>query len=102
MENKMMNGTYYLNQKGTRWVVFNRGEKEKCLIRTDRGYETRTILFYEQFGNFATACISYKGKKIHKFPDDRFDVKEMNKYFSYDAYPKEWDGLMVIDLREKK
>lgn len=101
----MRDGTYYLNNNGSRWVVFENGQKSKCIIHTDEGYELRTVLFYEQFGNFATACISYKGKKIKKFMDRRFSFEEEVKYYGLDAYrvfPKHWEGMGVINLRTKR
>lgn len=66
----MRNGTFYLNNSGSRWVVFNNGKKEKQTFKTVSGKEiTRTVIFYEMFGNFASATISYKGKKISVLMD---------------------------------
>jgi hypothetical protein len=66
----MRNGVYYLNNSGHRWVIFTDGKKEKITMKTKAGKEVvRTAIFYESFGNFATVCISYKGKKINVFPD---------------------------------
>ncbi len=60
----MLNGTYYLNNSGSRWVVFENGKKPKHTFRTKNGNEvTRTAIFYESFGNFGSICINYKGKK---------------------------------------
>lgn len=65
-----MNGTYYLNNSGTRWVNFTNGKKSKITLLTKTGEQvTRTVIYYEAFGNFATALISYKGKKISVFSD---------------------------------
>ena len=65
-----MNGTYYLNNSGSRWVTFNNGKKSKITLLTKSGQQvTRTVIFYESFGNFATALISYKGKKLSVFSD---------------------------------
>jgi hypothetical protein len=59
-----LNGTYYLNNRGDRWVVFQDGKKPTATIQLPNGkYEKRTILWYESFGNFGVACISYKGVK---------------------------------------
>lgn len=66
----MLNGTYYLNNSGHRWVNFTNGVKDKITLQTESGKTIkRTVLFYEMFGNFATAQISYKVKKINVFPD---------------------------------
>lgn len=66
----MMNGTFYLNNSGSRWVHYINGQKEKRTFVTQSGKTiTRTILFYESFGNFGTCRISYKGKKISVFAD---------------------------------
>ena len=70
MMKRMMNGTFYLNNDGSRWVHLIKGEKEKIILSTKAGKKIeRTAIFYESFGNFAVACISYKGKKIKVFPD---------------------------------
>ncbi|MFZ1517031.1 MAG: hypothetical protein WAT21_16615 [Saprospiraceae bacterium] len=61
----MLNGTYYLNNNGSRWVVYSNGKKTVHTFMTESGKEvTRTAIFYESFGNFASVCISYKGNKI--------------------------------------
>lgn len=66
----MRTGTYYLNNNGSRWVNYTNGKKDKISLQTTTGkIITRTAIYYESFGNFATALISYKGKKISVFPD---------------------------------
>ena len=66
----MKNGIYYLNNSGSRWIIFKDGKKEKIEMQTTDGSKVvRTPIYYESFGNFATVCISYKGKKINVFPD---------------------------------
>ncbi len=66
----MLSGTYYLNNSGSRWVNYTNGQKDKISLQTTTGKTiTRTAIYYESFGNFATALISYKGKKISVFPD---------------------------------
>ncbi len=66
----MRNGTYYLNNTGSRWVTFENGNKVKHTWKTENGKEiTRTCLYFESFGNFGSACISYKGKKINVLMD---------------------------------
>lgn len=66
----MRNGTYYLNNSGHRWVVYENGKKPIHEFITDKGNKVkRTAIFYSSFGNFATIRISWKGKKIDVFPD---------------------------------
>lgn len=61
----MLNGTYYLNNSGSRWVVYNNGKKPVHTFKTESGKDVqRTAIFYESFGNFGSVCISWKGKKI--------------------------------------
>lgn len=66
----MRNGVFYLNNSGSRWVVLVNGKKEKRTFKTKSGKDVeRTIIYYESFGNFGSACISYKGKKINVLMD---------------------------------
>jgi len=63
-----LTGVFYLNNRGDCWIVFENGKKSTTTIQLPNGkYETRTILWYESFGNFAVACISYKGIKATYF-----------------------------------
>lgn len=69
LENNMQ--TYYLNNTGSRWVLRDsQNRNDQIKLQTKSG-ETiiRRVKFYEMFGNFATACISYKGKLIQVFAD---------------------------------
>lgn len=66
----MRTGTYYLNNYGSRWVHLENGKKTTITLETKSGNSiTRTVIYYEAFGNWATALISYKGKKISVFSD---------------------------------
>lgn len=66
----MRNGCFYLNNSGSRWVVYDNGKKEKRTFTTKSGKQVeRTVIYYESFGNFGSACISYKGKKINVLID---------------------------------
>jgi hypothetical protein len=66
-----MNGNYYLNNSGSRWVSYTNGNKDSITMQTKSGKDiTRTVSFWESFGNFALAHISYKGKKIRVFADE--------------------------------
>jgi hypothetical protein len=60
----MRQGTYYLNNSGSKWVCF---PKEKILVFHGAvGYcKMRAIHHYEAFGNFAVTCFPYQGK-MHK------------------------------------
>jgi hypothetical protein len=64
-----MENFYYLNNNGSRWVTYDKdGIKQRIVLETISGrLITRTVIFWESFGNYATACISYKGKKINVF-----------------------------------
>jgi len=66
----MRTGTFYLNNYGSRWICLDNGKKSTITLETKSGKSiTRTVIYYESFGNFATALISYKGKKISVFSD---------------------------------
>ena len=66
----MRNGTFYLNNSGSRWVVYINGKRERMEFTTKDGTKvTRSVNFYESFGNFAVANINWKGKRIDVFPD---------------------------------
>lgn len=63
----------YLNNDGSRWVLYTDStcrQKVKLKLSTTSGKVVeRTVMFWQAFGNFAVACISYKGKKIKVFAD---------------------------------
>lgn len=59
----MRNGQYYLNNSGSRWVVYQNGKKEKILVVHENQILERTAIEYKSFGNFASAVYYYKGKK---------------------------------------
>jgi len=66
----MRTGTFYLNNYGSRWINLENGKREKITLKTKAGKTiTRKVIFFESFGNFATALISYKGKKRSVFSD---------------------------------
>jgi hypothetical protein len=66
----MRNGTFYLNNHGSRLVVYQNGKKPQHEFTTEGGLKVkRTAIFYEMFGNFTTMQISWKGKKISVFAD---------------------------------
>jgi hypothetical protein len=62
--------TYYLNNSGSRWVHLDNNKRDKITLGTISGKSiTRSVNFWESFGNHAVANISYKGKKITVFAD---------------------------------
>ena len=64
------NGIFYMNNSGSRWIVLENGKRSKITLSTVSGVSVvRSVNYYESFGNFATANISYKGKRINVFPD---------------------------------
>lgn len=66
----MRNGAYYLNNSGSRWVIYENGKKIKMKFFTVSGKEVlRTPVYFESFGNFGSCLISYKGKKIKVLAD---------------------------------
>jgi hypothetical protein len=68
--NIMLHGTYYLNNSGSRWVCYTKGKKDKITLYTQSGKEiTRTVIYYESFGNFGSAAINYKGKILKVLAD---------------------------------
>ena len=67
--------TLYLNNTGSRWVTlftskeFGPDKKIREWLTKSGNRVVRTVQYWESFGNFAVACISYKGKRIKVFPD---------------------------------
>jgi len=64
--------TLYLNNSGSRWRNYYEcdGKPEVVELETKLGKTIiRVVNYWSSFGNFATANISYKGKKIDVFPD---------------------------------
>jgi hypothetical protein len=65
----MRNGTFYLNNNGSRWVVFENGKRIKVIVQPDEynGLKfpvIRSANYFQSFGNFASVNVSIKGKKI--------------------------------------
>jgi len=70
----MRNGTLYLNNNGSRWIVLENGEKVSATFETKSGEKvTRKVQYFESFGNFATLAIYYKGKLKKVFADTILD-----------------------------
>ena len=68
--------TLYLNNSGSRWKNFytslecglNKAETYTWWTKSGKQIH-RTIKYWQSWGNFAIACISYKGKIIKVFPN---------------------------------
>lgn len=87
----MKNGVYYLNNSGSRWVVFNNGEKEQITLKTENGQSvTRTVIYYQSFGNYSFAVISYHGIRYSVLADTV--LPDANEYLIFN----ETDGIMAI------
>jgi hypothetical protein len=61
------NGTYYLNNHGSAWVILENGKRVKVRILPDNYSPctepiVRTHIKFESFGNFASVSYKYKGK----------------------------------------
>lgn len=67
----MRQGCYYLNNSGSKWVILDAdGRREKRTWETRSGAKVeRRVIYYESFGNFGSAVISYKGKRISVLMD---------------------------------
>ena len=62
-KNIHLNGTYYLNNSGSRWANYINGVKDQVKVLFPDGHiETRTALYYESFGNFNSTSVKIKGK----------------------------------------
>jgi hypothetical protein len=65
----MLDGIYYLNNSGSKWVIYRNGSKVKVKVIPDKYNNlkkevVRTAIYFEAFGNFASVCVSIGGKKI--------------------------------------
>lgn len=63
--------THYINNTGTRWVKMDKfGNKDKITLTNAKGeLVTRTVQFYEQWGDSVRIQITYKGTRMFVFPD---------------------------------
>jgi hypothetical protein len=82
----MRNGTFYLNNNGSRWVVFENGKRIKVIVEPDKynGLKfpvIRSANYFQSFGNFASVNVSIKGKKI--------DTLSYNSVYSFLEYLRE-------------
>ena len=65
----IQNGTYYLNNHGSKWVVFKDGRRIQVKVNPDKynGLQEpiiRRVIYFESFGNFVSALVSIKGKRV--------------------------------------
>lgn len=65
--------TRYLNNDGSKWVTFT---DETCRSKVQATFHTKsgrlvtkTVHWFESFGNFAVLVIEHKGKKRKVFAD---------------------------------
>ena len=69
-----MNGTFYLNSSGSRWVVFVNGKQPLVEFKTKSGKTIkRTPIRFEMFGNLTLVVIRHKGKVVKLFGDEVLD-----------------------------
>ena len=67
-----MNGTYYLNNSGSKCVTYVNGKIEKVLLfHGANGYcKMRTPLYQYSFGNYSGYAFKYEGKIIKVLPEN--------------------------------
>ena len=81
----MKTGTYYLNNYGNRWINLTNGKKDKVKVLFPDGHEeTRTVIYYESFGNFAVTAVKIKGKVKTYFQEQIFvqDEDDIDRLFT--------------------
>jgi hypothetical protein len=68
----MRNGTYYLNNSGSKCVHLVNGKQEKVLLyHGAEGYcKMRTPLYQYSFGNFGGYAFKYEGRIIKVLPEE--------------------------------
>ena len=102
----MKNGLYYLNDHGSRWVVYQNGKKEKVLVVHENQILERTAIEYKSFGNFASVVYYYKGKKydtlnyylvpnikVSKQLKNFLMSKDKELYILFLDNCKDWEGI---------
>lgn len=102
----MRNGLYYLNNSGSRWVVYRNDKKEKVLVVHENQILERTAIEYRSFGNFASVVYYYKGKKYdtlnyYSVPNIKVSKQLKNFLMSRDKELyilfldncKDWEGI---------
>lgn len=102
----MRNGLYYLNNSGSRWVVYRNDKKEKVLVVHENQILERTAIEYKSFGNFASVVYYYKGKKYdtlnyYSVPNIKVSKQLKNFLMSRDKELyilfldncKDWEGI---------
>jgi len=68
----MRNGTFYLNNSGSRWVVLKDGKHDMpfYLLLKDGTYKLRQADYYTTWGNWSCIVYRYKGVQYRSIPDD--------------------------------
>ena len=87
----MRSGTYYLNNRGTRWIHLPNTERFFILHDATKSAVLiyRKAKFFEQFGNFAAIYYSYRGRTHSSvtFSTDIDDVCYRAKQIESSAAP---------------
>jgi hypothetical protein len=102
----MKNEMYYLNNSGSRWVIYQNGKKEKVLVVHENQILERTAIEYKSFGNFASVVYYYKGKKhetlnyylipnikVSKQLKNFLMSKDKELYILFLNNCKDWEGI---------
>jgi hypothetical protein len=82
----MAQDIYYLNRRGSRWVVYINGEKPKFYVLDKNGnYHLRTAQFFGSFGNWTSCYFNWKGCRISGLPEacDQYNGKLVIKERDY-------------------
>ena len=92
---RMRNGTFYLNNSGSRWVSYENGSKVKTKVLFPDGHvEERTILYYESFGNWAVAAVKIKGKTATYFMDSTY-LADGSDFIGIILKESQWEALTL-------
>lgn len=94
----MRNGTFYLNNSGSRWVVLKDGKHDMpfYLLLDDGTYKLRQADYYTMWGNHGCIAFRYKGLRIkQKGQNTHIDLDSPG--VRYEKIPSEqYNGLPVI------
>jgi len=65
----MIDGIYYLNNSGSRWIIVEGGRRVRVKVNPDKynglkNFIIRSPNYFEAFGNFVRICVNIGGKKI--------------------------------------
>ena len=73
---------FYLNRDGSRAVsIDHNGNREVLPVSLDgETIQTRSVLYWEQCGNFAFPVIRMKGKAVTVYPDSEVECEKWLPY----------------------